>query len=447
MFDPELENELSDADFHRLTVEELDAWTVPSEQGRQMIPAGLDEWSPGPFLAAVLSAVDHSKLNGFDLVVVMRAHARQIAPEQANYYASIGEGARCEPTGVDGLPERSDEWFEFAALEVRAALALTRRAADSELGLAHDLTERLPAVWESLHAGLIDARRARTIVHGTSHLPGDTARDVVDRIIDQAPALTTGQLAARIRKLCIEVDPDQAEKKLAQGLEARRIVDEANTDGTANLAGMHLAPHRVAAIRKRLNRLAQHLNRDGDPRTMDQLRADIYLDLLQGREAKAGNGRGTVDISVDLETLTRLSEAPGEIPGWGPVIADIARQVVEEQEGSEWRTTVTDPETGQIIHTGTTRRRPTASQQREVEARYPTCVFPGCRMPASDCDIDHRTPWAEGGPTTTDQLAPLCRYDHRGKHEAGWKLRRLAGGEHVWTSRLGHTYTTSGQPP
>ncbi|MCZ6630322.1 MAG: hypothetical protein O7D28_03120, partial [Actinobacteria bacterium] len=45
---------------------------------------------------------------------------------------------------------------------------------------------------------------------------------------------------------------------------------------------------------------------------------------------------------VDLETLTGLTENPGELAGFGPVIADIARRVTAEQESAEWRWTVVD---------------------------------------------------------------------------------------------------------
>jgi hypothetical protein len=154
-----------------------------------------------------------------------------------------------------------------------------------------------------------------------------------------------------------------------------------------------------------------------------------------------------VDIQVNLETLTRLSDDPGELAGFGPVIADIARQVTEQQQNAEWRFTVTDADTGQTIHNGITRRRPTSGMRRHVEARNRTCIFPGCRMPAIGCDLDHRIPWAQGGPTSTDNFAPLCRHDHIIKDRLGWKHRALPNGDHQWTSRLGHTYTTSGQPP
>jgi hypothetical protein len=42
---------------------------------------------------------------------------------------------------------------------------------------------------------------------------------------------------------------------------------------------------------------------------------------------------------------------------------------------------------------------------------YGTCQSPGCLVPASRCDIDHRTPFPEG-PTRGDNLGPLCRRHH-----------------------------------
>jgi Domain of unknown function (DUF222) len=59
---------------------------------------------------------------------------------------------------------------EFAALEVGAALRLTRAAAQHEVAFAFDVTGRLPQVGELLEIGRIDVRRARVLVDGTAHL-------------------------------------------------------------------------------------------------------------------------------------------------------------------------------------------------------------------------------------------------------------------------------------
>jgi len=409
------------------------AWDA-GDGGEDPIPAALASMAPGPVLAAWLSAIDVQALSGHDRVVVLQAHQRLVSHHAAKAYEAMAAVAEA----IDAVDEHPLAAAESTSAEVRAALRLTRRAADHELALAIDLYERLPRVWQLLATGEIDVRRARVIAGGTGHLSADGARRVVDRVADDAAGLTTGQLAARLRRLCLQADPDEARHRYDDAVTERRVVVEPTPDGPANLMGMDLPPHAVSAGMRRINRLARSLSGPGEDRTIDQLRADVFLDLLQGRDA-AGKG-GTVDIAVDLMTLAELADAPGELAGYGPVVADIARQVAADQDGSRWQYTVTDG-TGRPVSVGVTRRRPTALQQRIVATRNATCVFPGCRMPAVECDVDHRTPYVDGGSTTVDNLAPLCRHDHRLKH-GGWRLAATPTG-HRWTSLLGHTYTTT----
>ncbi len=395
---------------------------------------------PGPALAGILATIDVTELSGHDRIVVLRAHHKMVSHYNAHVYRDMA-------AVVDSI-EDDDPMYaaEAAAAEIRAALRLTRRASDTELAFAVELRRRLPRVWEALVTGLIDVGRARTIAYGTTHLFVAVARDVVERIIESAPNLTTGQLRARIDRIAMEADPDVAHQRYETALGDRRVVTEATTFGPANLLGLELPPHRVTAISRRINHLARSLNTKDETRTIDQLRADVYLDLLGGKDYANKTGGG-VELRIDLDTLAGLAEHPGELNGYGPVIADVARQVTQQQQDTQWRWTVTDPLTGQPIHNGTTRRRPTASQHRDVETRDHACIFPGCRMPAIDCDLDHRTRWVDGGETTTDNLAPLCRHDHRIRHQAGWTHQPLPNGDHQWITKLGHTYTTSGRPP
>ncbi len=397
----------------------------------------LDQLPPGPALAQLLDAIDLEAISGDDRVAVLRAHQRMASHYAARVYGDMAAVS----DAISDLDDDPALAHEAAAAEIRAALRLTRRAADTELSLALDLRRRLPAVYRLLHNGQLDVRRARAIAYATSHLTVAAAQTVVEEIIGEAPNLTTGQLTAKIRRLSIDHDPDDARDRYQHATEQRRLVTEPTVDGTAHLLGLDLPPEKVQEVTNRINRLAKLLRRDGETRSMDQLRADVYLDLLTGTARGKG---GMVDIRVDLTTLAELSEASGDLGGYGPVIADIARQVTGQ--ATEWRFTVTDPETGAPATTGTIRRRPTKDQQRAVESRNPTCIFPGCRMPATDSDLDHTTPYAEGGPTEEHNLAPLCRHDHRIK-DTGWTYQALPNGTHRWTSKLGHAYTTSGRSP
>jgi hypothetical protein len=419
------------------------SWESP---GSPFIPAGLAHMEPGLLLAVMLASIDVDALSGHDRVIVMAAYQRMASHYQAQVYASMASVADAV---ADTLGDEDLELAEAAgSSEIRAALRLTRRAADNELSIARGFQFRLPEVWEALASGQIDRRRANLMLHRTDHLPIEQAREVARQAMELAPELTTGQLTALLRRLCVETEPEEAKQRYESAVDGRRVVLEADVDGTAHLYLLDLPPDRAARIRQRIDAMARDLRRAGETRTMDQLRADVILDMLDPENGSVGSGsrRGAVVMTVDLATLARLAETSGDLGGYGPVIADIARQVADAARGDEWRFVVTDSER-RTLRTGLIRRRPTAAARRMVETAYPTCVFPGCRVPAAQCDLDHTTPWVESGRTSVDGLAPGCRHDHVLRHRAGWRYCRTDDGDHEWTSPLGHMYVTRGRSP
>jgi hypothetical protein len=420
----------------------VDVWNTGwVDEGRHELP-DLESWSAGPFLMAVLSSVDRSRLNGFDLVRVLRARERLVAHCQAGSAGDIFEIAHAPPGDAASEAHRLSEPSEFAADELRPALNITRSAAESRLSLALDLCERLPKVWDMLSTGLIDLPRARVIADGTAHLEWDEARKVAETVSQRASRLTTGQLAAWIRRLCVESDPEHAEKRRDRALQDRLLAIEPTVDGTAHLHLYDIPIADARAIGKRVNARMISIRKHGDTRTHDQLRADIAVDLLLGSDPTNG-GRGLLDIRVDLATLAGMDDKAAEIPGLGPVIADVARKFADRHPKADWQATVCD-QNGDVIDVITTRRRPTKQLSRLVDADQPVCSFPGCRMPARDCDYDHLLPASQGGPTSRRNGGPKCRHDHVLK-DKGWKHERVKGRDH-WTSPLGHTYTTE-KPP
>jgi hypothetical protein len=86
------------------------------------------------------------------------------------------------------------------------------------------------------------------------------------------------------------------------------------------------------------------------------------------------------------------------------VLGDLARQHAKQQRPFQ------DP----------TARFPGRPLRRYSQIVFQTCLFPGCRRPAVDCEQDHRREHAQGGRTETDNLAPGCRHDHDLKTKGGW---------------------------
>jgi hypothetical protein len=415
----------------------------PEESPPSALPPGLAEMGAGPELGRLLSEVDSIPLSGYERAQLVAAHRRMVSYHQAESYRQIGLLHEDCVALCDG---REEEGVWATTTELSALLHLSNRAAELELGRAL-LLLRLPEVFSSLRSGELDLYRAETIVSHTGHLPEGDARFVAEQVLVEAPGLTAAQIRVRVQRLCYLASPEDAQLRYGEAVRNRFVQVRGNEFGTATLEGSDLPPDRAEAAYRRLTRLANRLKRKGEERTMDQLRADLLLELLLGEKQTADRGSGAVELGVDLETLSGLAEAPGELLGFGPVISDIARQVAEDQRHCSWTWTVTDPETGMPVHTGITRRRPRRETRRVVEAKNPTCIFPGCRMASRNCDLDHRRPWSERGPTCECNLVPLCRRHHRCRHRLGWRHRPLPRGDHLWISPLGHRYTTSGKPP
>ena len=119
---------------------------------------------PGPILAAFLSGIDVTRVSGYARIVVLRAHQRLVSHYTASLYADM---AAVVDILDDDETKRSDA-AEAAAAEVRAALHLTRRSADNEIGIALELPTRLPQIHQMLASGVLDLRRARVLLDGTA---------------------------------------------------------------------------------------------------------------------------------------------------------------------------------------------------------------------------------------------------------------------------------------
>ena len=128
--------------------------------------------------------------------------------------------------------------------------------------------------------------------------------------------------------------------------------------------------------------------------------------------------RGVADITIDFWTLAGLAHNPGLIPGWGHVIADVARDIAfDTEQPLRWRFDIL--ERGRLLKQITTNKRPrtpTAAIRAFVDTRDGTCRFPTCTKPAHRCQADHLKPHAQGGPPSEDNLGDACDHHHTLRH-------------------------------
>jgi hypothetical protein len=81
------------------------------------------------------------------------------------------------------------------------------------------------------------------------------------------------------------------------------------------------------------------------------------------------------------------------------------------------------------------------------------CRFPGCKVPADRCELDHiiNSPFTDptsDGPTSIRNCACLCRTHHQLKTKKLWKVRTPDDGITLhWTGPAGVTATTVASGP
>jgi hypothetical protein len=247
---------------------------------------------------------------------------------------------------------------------------------------------------------------------------------------------------------------------------------------------------KIIAAMERADAVARAARQAGDLRNLDSLRADVITDtLIFGRadpphhadpigggsatdpaawvgdvaghgtnvDGVAGHwttvdGRAThrttvgrrppahITVVVPLTTAIGLTDAPCEIPGYGWVAAEHARQMMLNDD-STWRRLVVDPQSGAALELETTAYRPTAAMRTHVEAVDGTCRGPGCTVPAARCDLDHDIPWPHG-PTAVSNLTNKHRQHHSLHTHGHWRVRREADDTIRWRTKAGRTYLT-----
>jgi hypothetical protein len=397
---------------------------------------------------ARLSDVDDAAV-----VDAITAASRQQNAMCARELAAIGElyARRAPEDDVDRLNWAIDGHENLVA-EVSAALGISRGRASGRLRYAIALRERLPRVAETFASGAIDFRLMAAVVCRTELVEDPVLIAKLDAAVARHASkwmrLSEPKLIERIDMWVTRLDP--AGTRVPGQRNEDRYVEIGPTDsGLAGIWAQLRAPD-GAALDQKLDALAATVCR-ADPRTKAQRRADALGALAAGRETMrcecgssdcpAAQRRPATDVVIHVlaeqATLSGDSEAPGYLPGFGPVPPKPLRDLAVTAKIKPLVKPSADPEPGY---------RPSAALAEFVRLRDLTCRFPGCDEPAEVCDIDHTIPFPLG-PTHPSNLKLLCRCHHLLKTFytgfGGWADRQLPDSTVEWTTPSGHVYTTT----
>lgn len=361
----------------------------------------------------------------------------------------------------------SDLAHRALRLEVATALGQSEHTAERSLALAFLARHEYPGALHALAAGEVSLPHLRVITAaGAIITTGEPEVDGPRRAAYEAEVLGYAREEAphRLRPIAQRLAAAHAQATLAERHEQAvpgrsvRVVDA--DDGMADLIA-HLPAEEAYAIRDRLGRIARAItDRETQvaaesaapaPRSRDAIRADVLCDLLLGRELVEGAGiRAQIQVVVPGAALggaglDRVDTPAGgtaagqagvsELIGYGPIDTGTAARLAAEADA--WERITATPE-GAVISVD--RYRPSSEIRRVLAARDVHCRAPGCRAPISRCDADHTIAAADGGPTSTDNLAYLCRGHHTVKHHSDWTVTQGDGGVMTWVSPTGRIH-------
>ncbi len=464
---------------------------------REPLDAEPDVWDQLALLRRVTApgglrgATSEDALQVIEAAEVVKAWAESSAVAAAAYLTRELESARSLDDADDltrmGRQRLVRECRSVAAREIQVATGRPITQCQSLIWLAACEDERTATVRALMAQGRLSYHRALCLVERTQCLDAVAADRIAARVLaplrspsgevlpEQAP-LSQATFNRRLhRQLVLHHGLiGEAERTHAEAVRRRDCRSESHAIGTGQLLVLGDGP-RIAAAGERVDRLARRLRKDGDARTISQLRSDVALDLLMRGwipddpmfQSLGEAPQALIRVVVPLATLfereaarrmlasnpglpfaSRLSSTIGtgcgEILGFGDISAAQCRALAVRM-GSTWERIVTDPLTGRAIEKSAGSYGPPKDMREQVCVRDGTCRAPGCEVPAYSSDLDHDQDWAPngaGGPTAETNLAAKHRGHHNLKTRRWWSTKQHPDGVIQWTTATGRRYTT-----
>ncbi|MDT0165160.1 DUF222 domain-containing protein [Actinotalea sp. AC32] len=403
---------------------------------------------PSPEAAADLARLDLTELDDVELACTVAAWDRVVAWAAAQQARVVAELAHREPPRL--APD------SYVADTIACELAVTRRSAQQLVDRAWGLA-CAPTLADALHEGLLSPAKADALLKGTEHLPDDLAARIHAEILPVVGRRTVPQVKDAVRRAEQALAPHHAAGRHERARAERGVWLRPAPDAMA-WVNAYLPATDAMRVVTAVDALATSCGPDDD-RSADARRADALADLagtvldrgtdVSGAPLPTRHGRRPhLQVTVTLAALSGATETPAELAGYGPIPAALARAVAAD---ARWTFLAVDPSSGQVVDRSTGTYRPTAELTRAILDRDVTCTFPGCRVAAQRCDLDHTIPFDPARPateqTTLSNLAALCRHHHRLKTHARWiPSRDGATGITTWRTPAGATYTRDPEP-
>ncbi|WP_299575761.1 HNH endonuclease signature motif containing protein [uncultured Williamsia sp.] len=307
--------------------------------------------------------------------------------------------------------------------EVALARRVSGNAGGRHLGFARAMGE-MPNTFARLRDGSLSEWRATILVRETGYLQVEDRR-VIDHALCSDPATLDGvgdrALEALAKQIAYQRDPHAVVDRNASAPKDRRVTMRPKPDAMVQLSALLPMKAGIAAYAA-LKQHADGLVGDGD-RSHAQIMADTVVERLTGK-ARAEDVAVSVDVVVSADVLVGDSSAAAEVPGYGPIPADTARDLIADTLDADALVTLrrlfAAPDSGALVAMESKARIFPSGLRRFITRRDVSCRFPYCDAPIAE--IDHAHPHHDGGPTDALNALGECRTHNRQKENPGWAV-------------------------
>jgi len=194
-----------------------------------------------------------------------------------------------------------DEWSRSLTHEVSAALAMPPQSAEKLMRLAWDMAAVLPGIGGLLADGTLTYSKARAVDEALAALSEKDMAQAEAMILPRLAEKTHGQVEKLAVQAAITVDPESAAKRREDAERNQAKVSlRRGQSGAVNLSGYDLPTDETLAAHAQVcARAAVYKDSGAFPDVrMDQLRAQAYLDLINGITAEARIAAGQPDTGL-----------------------------------------------------------------------------------------------------------------------------------------------------
>ncbi|HVS43599.1 MAG TPA: HNH endonuclease signature motif containing protein, partial [Candidatus Dormibacteraeota bacterium] len=80
--------------------------------------------------------------------------------------------------------------------------------------------------------------------------------------------------------------------------------------------------------------------------------------------------------------------------------------------------------------------------KRAARSRDGICGYPGCAVPATECEAHHLHHWYDGGPTVLWNILSVCESHHDAHHRGEFHIRRTPAGDLEFQKANGEVFGT-----